>query len=51
MHTHRSLPSVVRGRGRAAFEAIAQPLKSALSRLDADAQVRPHSAIMTRDNY
>jgi hypothetical protein len=36
----RSLPAVVKGRGRPAFDAIAQPLKAALNRLDTEAQVR-----------
>ena len=39
----RSLPAVVKGRGRPAFDAIAQPLKAALNRLDTEAQVRTKS--------
>ncbi len=35
-----SLPTVLKGRGRPAFDAISQPLKAALNRLDSDAQVR-----------
>lgn len=34
-----SLPTVLKGRGRPAFDAISQPLKAALNRLDSDAQV------------
>ncbi len=34
-----SLPAVLKGRGRPAFDAISQPLKAALNRLDSEAQV------------
>lgn len=46
-----SLPHVLKGKARQAWEAIAGPLKSALNRLDADCQVssvmdngEPHAA-------
>jgi len=35
----RSLPHVIKGRGRSAWEVLAAPLKAALNRLDADTQV------------
>lgn len=38
-HAIVNLPAVVKGRGRPAFDAIAQPLKAALNRLDTEAQV------------
>lgn len=45
MHLHRfvlccSLPVVIRGRGRPAWDAIYPALKTALNKLDAQAQVQ-----------
>ncbi len=36
---HRSLPTVIKGRGRQAWDAVGPALKAALNRLDAEAQV------------
>mmetsp|Transcript_9565 Transcript_9565/g.20370 ORF Transcript_9565/g.20370 Transcript_9565/m.20370 type:complete len:882 (+) Transcript_9565:180-2825(+) len=44
-HAIRNLPSTIRGRGRPAWDAIAQPLKAALNRMDADAQVEAAQAL------
>ncbi|KAF5829639.1 hypothetical protein DUNSADRAFT_15706 [Dunaliella salina] len=38
-HAIANLPHIIKGRGRSAWESLAGPLKTALNRLDADAQV------------
>ncbi|KAL6757965.1 armadillo-type protein [Haematococcus lacustris] len=38
-HAIANLPSVIKGRGRPAWESVAVPLKAALTRLDADCQI------------
>ncbi|KAG2485883.1 hypothetical protein HYH03_015466 [Edaphochlamys debaryana] len=46
-HAIANLPAVLKGRGRPAFDAISQPLKAALNRLDSEAQVATAEAFAT----
>ncbi|KAG2445689.1 hypothetical protein HXX76_000297 [Chlamydomonas incerta] len=46
-HAIANLPTVLKGRGRPAFDAISQPLKAALNRLDSDAQIATAEAFAT----
>ncbi|GIL70257.1 hypothetical protein Vretimale_3531 [Volvox reticuliferus] len=46
-HAIANLPAVLKGRGRPAFDAISQPLKAALNRLDSEAQTATAEAFAT----
>ncbi|EFJ50926.1 hypothetical protein VOLCADRAFT_88347 [Volvox carteri f. nagariensis] len=46
-HAIANLPAVLKGRGRPAFDAISQPLKAALNRLDSEAQIATAEAFAT----